>query len=179
MFYVIQVPTNQEAEFIRRIKFATRNTNLLEDIFSPKQTRIRKLHGEIFDYEATVFPGYLFVKTDKPEELNTKLYQVEGFTRLLGNFDKSHKTFLPLTAREEELILHLIGQGHTIDVSKVHVHEGKIIRVIDGPLYGLEGTVVKVNLHKRVAVVRTTLASQGVDIHLGIDIIREQDDGTV
>lgn len=140
---------------------------------------MRKVRGELVEYQATCFPGYLFVKTDKPDELNTKLWQVEGFTKLLGNHDKSHKTFLPLTAREEEFLSCLLGLGHTIDISKVHVHEGKIIRVIDGPLYGLEGTVVKVNLHKRVAIVRTTLASQGVDIHLGIDIIREQDDGTV
>lgn len=179
MFYVIQVPTRQEQEFIRRIKFATRNTDLIEDIFSPKEKRLRKLHGELFEVEETCFPGYLFVKTDKPEELNTKLWQVEGFTKLLGNHDKSHKTFLPLTHREEELLSCLLGLGHTIDVSKVVIHEGKIIRVIDGPLFGLQGTVIKVNLHKRVAVVRTTLASQGVDLHLGLDIIREEDDGTV
>ncbi len=177
MYYVIQVPTGKEEEFIRRIKFATRNTDIIKDIFTPRISRVRKLHGELQEHQATCFPGYLFVSSDKPDELNNKLWKVEGFTKLLNNCDKSHKTFIPLSDREEEFLLHLIGKGHTVDQSKVVIEEGKIVRVIDGPLYGLEGEVVKVNLHKRIAVVRTNMLGHGVDIHLGLDIIREQDDG--
>ena len=52
--------------------------------------------------------------------------------------------------------------------------EGKVVKIIDGPLMGFEGTIIKYNLHKRVAMVEIDFAGNKSKIQLGIDIIEEK-----
>ena len=37
-----------------------------------------------------------------------------------------------------------------------------------------EGEIIKVNLHKRIAVVRTTFMGSTTDVHMGIEILQKR-----
>lgn len=170
MYYVIHVKSGMEEKLLNDIRTGIDDKNILEDIFCPKML-VYKNHEDKLE---KCFPGYLFVKSNNPEELGKKLYFIEGYTRLLK--DGNSTGYMPLSSIEVELLEHLLGNrdDHVIDKSTVEISEGKIVRVIDGPLYGFKGRVLKVNVHKRIAIVETTIASQTTTVKLSLDIIRKE-----
>ena len=50
------------------------------------------------------------------------------------------------------------------------MEEGKKIRVLEGPLKGYTGDVVKVNLHKREVVVRVEFMGRPMELKMGVEI---------
>ena len=47
------------------------------------------------------------------------------------------------------------------------------IKVLQGPLFGLEGLIKKVNLHKRLVTISFPLGGRPVEANVSIDIVSE------
>ena len=81
-----------------------------------------------------IFPGYLFVHTELHGENRLKVLRTEGVVRILGN------NGTPVAVPETE-----IESIRTIVESKAPVHpyrylkRGRVVRVVAGPLEGVEG----------------------------------------
>ena len=58
-----------------------------------------------------------------------------------------------------------------VDNLSFEVKEGEMIRVLDGPLMGLETQIKKVNLHKRTVLVEFMMCGRLVTAPIGINII--------
>ena len=50
-------------------------------------------------------------------------------------------------------ILYSQNSGHITDISNIEVKEGQTIKVLSGPLLGLETQIKKVNVHKRMITI--------------------------
>ena len=61
-----------------------------------------------------------------------------------------------------------------IGLSQITVEEGKVMKVISGPLKGNEGLIKKVDLHRREATIELTLMGRKMDILLGIELIGDK-----
>ncbi len=61
-----------------------------------------------------------------------------------------------------------------VELSKVAVGENRRIRIISGPLKNLEGQIKKINLHKRIAVVKADFMGNRTLLHLGIEIVENK-----
>ena len=61
-----------------------------------------------------------------------------------------------------------------VDISHIYLTEGKEIIVVDGPLKGLEGKIIKTNLHKRKVTVELNFMNTITTTDLGIDFIEEK-----
>ena len=121
-----------------------------------------------------MFPGYVFIETEKPRDIQQMLFVMEGYGRLLGQKGGHITNFIPLQPHEEALMYAYMGkESHTVEISQIRVLEGKKIQIVDGPLLGQEGLIKKINLHKRIAEVEITLFNQVHTVYLGIEIIRE------
>lgn len=173
MYFVIQVISRTENEMMKNIKDYV-SASLIKDIFVPLRKRMKKVDSKWVEYEERCFPGYIFVETDYPKELNAELRKIEKFSLLVGFGKGSARYFMPLSDEEEVFINRLIGKNNVIDLSKVTIEEGKVVKIIDGPLMGFEGTIIKYNLHKRVAIIEIDFAGNKSKIQLGIDIIEEK-----
>jgi transcriptional antiterminator NusG len=57
------------------------------------------------------------------------------------------------------------------EISHIEVKEGEMIRVLDGPLLGLETQIKKVNLHKRTVTIEFMLCGRLVEANVGIDFV--------
>ena len=79
-----------------------------------------------------------------------ELKRIPGLTKVLGREDS---LFFALKEKEERLVRRIGDRNHMTSLSKVVVEDKKKIRVIDGPLKGYEGNVIKVDLHKRKVLV--------------------------
>ena len=165
MWCVIQVFTGQE-EKMRSACIKYIDSDVLEETFIPKRIRRRKYLGTWRDEECALFPGYVFLVTEKPDELHDQLRRVEGMTKLL----RDESSVLMLTHEEEEFMKTLGDSEHVTQMS-IGIIEGKTIRITEGPLIGLEGMIRKIDRHKRQCIVETDMFGQKTKMTVGLEII--------
>ena len=87
MWYVIQVTTGKEEE-MRLLIEREAGSEFYERCFYIRRERIWRRDGECIVHVETMFPGYLFVITDKPKELYWRLKEIPQFTKLLRTEDE-------------------------------------------------------------------------------------------
>jgi transcription termination/antitermination protein NusG len=167
-YYVIQVRTRGEQKYmsLARQELETEPVTIL---FPQRKLKIRK-KGVVKDSLAPIFPGYVFVGT---EELTTQQYwlfkRVPGFFRFLE--DNDHIT--PLEGSDRELLLHFLKFGEIVDTSRVVFDENARIRVVEGPLSGLEGNIVRVDRRKGRAKVRLDMYNSVFLVDFGFETLEK------
>ena len=171
MYYVIQVKTGKEQQAIEDI-LKNKPDDASFDVFSPYRKSLRKYKGETKEVIERCFPGYIFVETNNVRELFRQLYFTPGFQKLLGR-EEGTENFVPLDKDESRMIdiLYSTNNNRITEISNIEVKEGEMIRVLDGPLMGLETQIKKVNLHKRTVLVEFMMCGRLVTAPIGINII--------
>jgi transcriptional antiterminator NusG len=165
-YYVIQVQTRGEGKYIQLAeeRMPREEFRLL---WPRRKLSIRK-RGVKKDTLAPIFPGYVFLEI---EEILPHVYwglrKTPGFFRFL----KSNDDIRPLSGTDRELLEHFLRFGPVADKSQVYFDEEKRIRVIDGPLKGLEGMIVKVDKRKGRAKVRLQMYENSFLIDFGFEAL--------
>ena len=174
MYYVIQVKTGKEQQTIEDILKNKPLDDPSFDVFSPYRKAIRKFKGIEKEVIERCFPGYIFVETNNVKELFRQLYFTPGFERLLGR-EEGTENFVPLDKDETRMIdiLYSRNNNRITEISNIEVKEGQTIRVLDGPLQGLETQIKKVNLHKRTVTVEFMMCGRLVTSPIGINIVTD------
>lgn len=167
MWYVIQVMSGTEESTITLIKQRISHEFVFQ-CFCPMRERKIKYQGSWKLVTEKLFPGYIFIVTDAPNEVFIQLKQIPRLTKLLGDGDN---TFIPLNEKEVNFIRRFGDEEHISHVSEVTVEKGNKVVIKSGDLLNYEGEIVKINLHKRIAVVRTEFMGASVDVHMGIEIL--------
>ncbi|MBN2536410.1 MAG: antiterminator LoaP [Spirochaetales bacterium] len=143
-YFVIQVQTRKEEEFL---SFAIKRVCDLDTaIFLPRRKlRIRR-QGKWMKSISPIFPGYIFIKANNvtPSTYKT-IKRVPGFIRFL----KNNNNITPLLESDKRMIDHFLSFGEVVGKSSVQFDLNKKVKVICGPLKGLEGNIVKVNKRKK------------------------------
>lgn len=166
-YYAIQVRTTAEEKYmaLARKVLSPEEGRL---IFPRKRLTIRK-HGILRNEDAPVFPGYVFWAGEGlSPEVYWKLKRIDGFFRFLAKDDKPTLP-LALEGRDRDILLHFIGFGEIAEKSKVYFDENDRIVILEGPLKGLEGFIIKVDKRKRRAKIRLAFCNQDFPIDLGFE----------
>lgn len=173
MYYVVQVRTGKEEKTIEAIKKQLGDSEGF-DVFAPYRKSTRKYKGQEKEVIVRCFPGYVFVETDNPQKLFEALYWTPEFTRLLGREGLTNN-FVPLDKDEARMIdiLYNKDSDRVTEISNIEVKEGQMIRVLDGPLQGIETKIKRVNLHKRLVYIEFTICGRLVEVPLSIKIITD------
>ena len=167
-YYAVQVKTRGEEKFIRL--FRALNPDCPIEIFFPKRKISVRRQGLMVQVTPAVFPGYIFLESETDLLL---LYQwqfrrTDGFYRFL----KSNQDIQPLSGRDLETVLHFIKKtGPLAGLSQVYFDENSRIVVVEGPLAGLEGNIVKVDKRKRRAKIKLDLYDDSFTIDLGFELM--------
>ena len=171
MYYVIHVRTGKEQDAINDI-MKNKPDDASFDVFAPYRKSLRKYKGVMKEVIERCFPGYVFVETDDVKRLFFELYWIPGYTRLLGR-DGDTYNFVPLDKDESRMIdiLYSKNNDRITEISNIEVREGEMIRVLDGPLFGLETQIKKVNLHKRTVTINFMMCGRVQSADLAINII--------
>jgi transcriptional antiterminator NusG len=125
--------------------------------------------GKITPSSTAVFPGYIFLEVDDEEDIH--IYQwafrrTEGFFRFL----KSNQNITPMADRDLEIALHFIKNvGPVAGKSKVYFDENSRIVVLEGPMMGLEGSIIKVDKRKGRAKIKLDLYNDSFTIDLAFE----------
>ena len=172
MLYAIQVKTGSESRFKKYLNGPAdkKEENSPYKIFSPERELTIKRGGKSSLCKKTIFPGYIFMETDGIDNsLFAKIKKTKYFTKFLPDNAGPQ----PLYGKDLEIISRLINNGEIIPKSKVIFDENNKIRVLEGPLKGMEGMISKVDRRKCRAKVRLSLYENNFAVDFGFDCLEK------
>lgn len=167
MWYVVQVRTGSEENI--RVQCERRiPQTILEKCFISYYEEKRRVQGEWRIQKKILFPGYIFVVTEKIEELYRQFAGIIGLTKLLG----ADGEVIPLTEEETAFLLALGGKEQVVKMSEGLIENSRVI-VTSGPLQGKEGLIRKIDRHKRRAYLEIEMFGRVQAVQVGLEIVRK------
>lgn len=163
-WYAIYTVGNQE-EKVKKIL-----ENLLGDkirVIIPKRQLRERKDGLWHMVEKKLFPNYVLVKGD----IDTKTYYEIKNMPVSGNLLRDQQGLLKIDDRELRALKILIDEKEeVIGISKAY-RENERVKIIDGPLLGLEAQILSIDRRKGRAKVSIDFLGESKSVQLGIDFI--------
>ena len=167
MWYVIQVYTGKELEIAQQCRDRVADEG--EDVFVPLAERWTKIRGERTLITSRLFPGYVFIETDRIEDFHKRLNRIYAMTKVLRTGDE----MTPIQKEEEEYLRKLGGDEHVVKYSEGYIEGDKLV-VTSGALKDFEGRIKKILRHKRLVVIEVSLLGQTVEVTLGLGVVERR-----
>jgi transcriptional antiterminator NusG len=171
-YYIIQVATGREQGFIDNLN--TREPELARMhnfIYLTRELNIRRRgvwHKEL----QPVFPSYIIMQTTGVVDSKT-VQTLKGLPDFY-HFLKSNTQVVPLAGTDLQIIEHFLGLGPRIGPSLVRFDQDDRIVVIEGPLKGIEGSIIKVDRRKQRAKIRVDFAGSAHTMDLSFEDIERK-----
>ncbi len=153
-WYVIHAQTRKEGE----VKTALQRKGL--EIFLPLLAVPSRRRDRKVTLHVPLFPGYLFINAQLDADVFHKIIKATYVFRLLGNGRPA-----PIPAAEVEAIKAIVC-GDRPYYPWGFLEKGSKVRVIDGPLAGVEGIILEKYRQKRRLVVGVELFRRSVAVEL-------------
>ena len=141
----------------------TVNSHLVQEgitAFLPEIERWSRRRDRKKKVSYPIFPGYLFINTDLNGDSRLKVIKTKGVVRILGN--KGIPTAIP--ACQIDAIKKAIDNKKTI-TTYPYLKKGQIVRVIHGPLNGVEGIFLS-EKGKEKLIVAVDILQRSVSIEI-------------
>ncbi len=144
-----------------------------EQIFMPQIERMRKVGGKWNLVLRPMFSGYLFITSNEPKQLYERIHHALGktifkYVKLIRN----DEYIIPLSPSDERIVTEMSDEKHVLRASLGYIKGDKLI-VTDGPLQGHEGSVVKIDRHKRTAVIEAEFLGEMRHITVGLEVVKK------
>jgi transcription antitermination factor NusG len=115
--------------------------------FLPLKSETRQWTDRRRTVQVPLFSGYLFVRINPTKDSRLQVLKTPGIAGLVGN----HTGPLPIPDRQIENIRTVLTQRIECAVLPL-LQEGARVRVVRGPLAGVEGKLVRVNSRSRLLI---------------------------
>ncbi len=171
-YYIIQVATGREQFFVENVKkFAPQLFQKHNFIYLTRELTIRR-QGKTMRELQPMFPSYIIVQTTSEVDSFTlaALKKVPDFYHFLN----SNTDIVALGDRDLHIIQHFLGLGPKIGQSLVRFDDNDRIVVIEGPLKGLEGSIIKVDKRKQRAKICVDFGGTTHTMDLSFEDISKQ-----
>lgn len=169
MWYAVWTRSGQEERVLELCRtFQHYEPDAYEDCFIPMYEKYRKVKGKPTRQLARLFPGYLFFISDHPRKLQKLLKQLPEFTRTLGDDDGA----IPLYREEVEFLQKYINKEKILQMSEGYLRGTELV-VTSGPLKDYQGKVVKIDRHKRTAVLEMEFLGRKTQVTVGMEVVRK------
>jgi transcriptional antiterminator NusG len=168
-YYVIRVAPRQEEAFLR---LGARW--IVEEgvgLVYPRRRMEHLKRGQRTSAEVALFPGYVFLRTEAglDPDLYARIKALPGFTHFL----KQSGEVSEVRGRDLELLSHFLKFGEVTPTSQVVFDEKQRIRVLAGPMEGLEGQIIHVDKRKRRAKIRLDFDHGTFTVTLGFELMAD------
>lgn len=137
-----------------------------------KKNRVFRSGGRLHILEDVMFPGYVFIKTARPEALAGETGKAGAFPQVFSfeAFGASGQRPIRLEEADVAFLEHVCGKSlqRTMGISRIFLdRERRIVRA-DGVLAPYLNRIVRLNLHKRFAVAEIPLFNRTQPVLFGI-----------
>ena len=165
-WYVMQVRSGHEKDIAEKCTNMIEK-DILQECFIPEYIMRKRYKGSWHDVKSILFSGYVFMISDRIDDLYAALKLVPDFTKLIG---KKKEDIYPLDEDEVSILKSFGKENHMVEMS-VGYSEGDKIYVTEGPLQGKEGLIVKIDRHKRIAYIQISMFNKETVTKVGLEII--------
>jgi len=169
MWYVMQVRAGSE-EGVRKQCEEILDKEILESCFIPYYEEKKRYQGGWHTENRILFPGYIFLVSERLPDLYENLRKVVGMTKLLGTGEE----IVPL-AEEEVTLLKKMGAAEKPLGISIGIMENSTVTIIEGPLAGMEGCIRKIDRHKRKAWLEIGMFGRTITMEAGLEVIKKND----
>lgn len=174
-FFAVQVWTGKEREFADRV---SQDRRIKAQAMVPMRALNERKRGKIWRVEKPLFAGYAFIATEA-ELLDPVQRWILRSTRFFIRALPTSSDPRPVKESDRRLIAHFMSFGKVADVSKVTFDENERIVVLEGPLKGLEGQIVRIDKRKRRAKISLVMCENSFLVDLGFDVLDRSAKGSV
>lgn len=108
-----------------------------------------------------LFPGYLFVRTSMDAYTHLEILKTNSVVRILGNDGKP----TPIPDEQIFAVQALIKNGITATPCP-YLKEGMRVRVVNGPLVGIEGILLKTQHKKHRLILSVDMLKESVSVEI-------------
>ena len=164
-FFALHIKTGFETQIQQLIR-----EKLPSDIkvFCPMRELMIRRKGKSLKETKPFFPGYIFLKTEEiTANILTVLKSIPGFFQILP----SNKRIEPISEKDMYIINSLFNKNYTAHLSKAKFDENDRIQIIEGPLKGKEGLIVKVDKRKGRAKIVINAFEKQHFVDLGFELL--------
>jgi len=124
------------------------------EVWSKRKDRRKKI-------QKALFPGYLFVYEIMNPRSGLEILKTPGVVRILGN------ELGPLSVPEIQIeSIKKILDGKAAVSPFPYLREGQLVRVVDGPLKGCEGFLLKIKEGREKLVISIDLLQRSVSVEI-------------
>jgi transcriptional antiterminator NusG len=160
----IFVVTGEEEKVKERVKYRLQEEYTV--VVPKRKLKVRR--GGIWKIDTRVlFPGYVLVNGEITNDIYYKLKNIPGLLRLL----KTGNAVAAIDSREMAVLSRLMCNSEEIGFSSALYENGRV-RIVDGPLFSLEGIIISIDHRKERAKVRLTFLGEERTVDLGISLLR-------
>ena len=167
MWYAVQVKTGEE-EKTKLLCNKMISEEILEECFIPYYENKKKYMGKWHIINEILFPGYIFMVSSEINNLITNVKKIPKLIKILGDGNE----IIPLYHREIEFLMRFGKKEHLVKMSYGYIENDKII-ITDGPMKDYEGTVKRIDRHKRKAVIEVEFFGRTMEVSVGVEIVRK------
>lgn len=167
MWYAVQVRTGEE-EKIKLICNKLISNDVLEECFIPHYEKKIKYMGKWHIATEILFPGYIFMVSDCINDLLLSVKKIPKLIKILGDGNG----IVPLYGKEVEFLMKFGKKDHLIKISYGYIENNRIV-ITDGPMKDYEGTIKKIDRHKRKAIIEIEFLGRTMEVSVGMEIARK------
>lgn len=165
-WYILFIKTGDEDKMKRKLRYEGLNS------FVPKMKVVHRKAGESTLIVKPMFPGYLFIESEMNQtELIQKLREIQErmpkFMKLLKVDKEGTSVLYP---QEQAYLKSLLNEEMVMDHS-IGIIEGDRTMIIEGPLMGMESKIIKIDRHKRRAVIEVMICNVPTQVNVSLEII--------
>lgn len=187
MYYVLQVAPGEEDK-TEDLIMVILPEGVYGECFHLTRHMRKKFHGKWVDVHEKLLPGYVFITAEDAEELFLELKKVPVLTNIVGrdrwNFAEMAdcdvewlekiREYGMRNGQENDKVVSKKGRWYTVGLSQVSVGDNNQVKIVSGPLKGLDGMVKKIYLHKRMAEIEISFMKRKTIICLGIELLEKR-----
>jgi len=124
------------------------------EVWSRRKDRRKKI-------QKALFPGYLFVHDPLDPHHRLEILKTPGVVKILGN----EKGPVPVPESQIESIKTILD-GKSAVTPFPYLREGQLVRVVEGPLKGSEGFLLKIKEGKEKLIISVDLLQRSVAVEI-------------
>ena len=133
--------------------------DLILDIQIPTETVKEVKEDKVREVERKIFPGYVLIKMIVTDDSWYVVRNTRGVTGFVGPASKP----VPLSDAE------VAALGVDVRTVEVSYKVGELVKIIAGPLKGMEGSVISIDEENNVVSVKISMLGQEIPAEMELD----------
>jgi len=130
--------------------------------FLPEMSMRSRRNGKSHLVQVPMFPGYLFLRHAMEKRSYIEILKARGIVRIL---DGGWNRLTPVADEDVDAIQRIVASGVPV-VPHAYFREGDRVRVVEGPLAGVEGVFLRDKPQKGRLVVSVNLLRTSVAVEV-------------